>query len=76
MKEFLNPDGETYNGLAALASLTGLSEDEIEWAWLRIKELTFSKEYDKEEVQEIIARERILKPWLSNNGEPHAIYPE
>lgn len=38
MERHRNPDG-TYNGVAALAELTGLSEEEIRWSWERSKEL-------------------------------------
>lgn len=38
MEKHRNPDG-TYNGVAAMAELSGLSEEEIEWTWKRAKEL-------------------------------------
>lgn len=34
---FKNPDGNTYNGLKLLAQLSGLSEDEVQKAWDRVK---------------------------------------
>lgn len=38
MEKHRNPDG-TYNGITALAELSGLSEEEIRWTWERAKEL-------------------------------------
>lgn len=38
MEKHRNPDG-TYNGVTAMAELSGLSEEEIKWAWERAKEL-------------------------------------
>lgn len=38
MEKHRNPDG-TYNGVSALAELSGLSQEEIRWTWERGKEL-------------------------------------
>ena len=38
MEKHRNPDG-TYNGVTAMAELSGLSEEEIKWSWERAKEL-------------------------------------
>jgi ribosomal protein L17 len=41
-----NPDG-TYNGVKAMAQLSGLSEEEIRWTWERAKELRTAGVVDK-----------------------------
>jgi hypothetical protein len=38
MDDIRNSDG-TYNGVKAMAQLSGLSEEEIRWTWERAKEL-------------------------------------
>jgi hypothetical protein len=34
---FKNPDGKTYNGVAFMAALTGLPEEEIRAEWEKVK---------------------------------------
>ena len=56
MNEFKNSDG-TYNGVKALASLSGLSEQEILKSFNRIKELK-SLGHTTEQIKEIMKKER------------------
>lgn len=55
MEQFKNPDG-TYNGIKAMASFSGLSEDEVRWTFDRVKELK-SQGISKDEVTRIIKEE-------------------
>lgn len=65
MKQFLNPDGKTYNGIKALAFISGLSEAEIEWTANRLKQLIVFQNKTKEEARQIIKQECKNKPWLN-----------
>lgn len=56
-----NGDG-TYNGIAVLSKLSGLSYDEIEWMAKRTMELR--GQYSKETVVAMIKDEARSKPWL------------
>ncbi len=55
MEQFKNSDG-TYNGIKAMASFSGLSEDEVRWTFDRVKELK-SQGISKDEVTRIIKEE-------------------
>lgn len=60
-----NPDG-TYNGVAAMARMSGLSEDEVAWTFNRIQRLMGREKRSKEETLAIVAEEAKLKPWIKS----------
>lgn len=62
--KYRNPDG-TYNGIAALAELSGLFEAEIRWTFIRLKELMTSQGLSREQALAIVKGEAADKPWLS-----------
>jgi hypothetical protein len=61
MEEFKNPNG-TYNGVKMMAKISGLSEDEILWTWIRARELHTSG-VGKEQIVDILKSEAKNKPW-------------
>lgn len=61
MNKYRNKDG-TYNGAAALADFSGLTQEEILWTFTRSKEL-YSEGLTKEQVLRIIKEEGKTKPW-------------
>lgn len=63
MKQWLNPDGKTYNGAQMLADLTGLTMAEITWTAARLKQLMTIQGMGKEEAKYIVSEESKLKPW-------------
>ena len=56
-----NRDG-TYNGAQLLASVSGLSVEEIKWTWNRMKDLRQSGK-SGDEAKAIIAEEVKSRPW-------------
>lgn len=64
--DFRNPDG-TYNGVKMFASMSGLSEAEIQWTFLRIKAL-YAEGKTKQEAKAIVASEAKSKPWVRTDG--------
>jgi len=62
LDEFKNADG-TYNGVAFLAALSGLSEVEIKWTADRLKQLMHVEKKSKEEATGIVKEEAKTKPW-------------
>lgn len=59
-----NPDG-TYNGVAILAELSGLSTAEVAWTAARLKQLMTIEGKPREEAVEIVCEEGLAKPWMS-----------
>lgn len=57
--KFRNPDG-SYNGVAYIAALSGLSEAEITWSWARAKELRDAGK-STEELKAILKSEAAAK---------------
>jgi hypothetical protein len=51
-----NPDG-TYNGVKAMAQLSGLTEEEIRWTWERAMELRTAGVLDKDVMAAQLKRE-------------------
>jgi hypothetical protein len=62
MSKYQNPDG-TYNGVAFMAAMSGLSEDEILWTWERAKALKAAG-HDEKFVADKLREEGLKKPWL------------
>jgi len=52
-----------YDGVAMLASLTGLSKAEIEWTWSRMRYLRQVEGRTPEEAKRIVTQEGKAKPW-------------
>lgn len=61
--KYKNPDGKTYNGVALLADISGLSQAEIRWTADRLKHLMHVEKRSKDEAKEIVRREAAGKPW-------------
>ena len=61
--QFRNQDG-TYDGVAALASLTGLSYAEVAWSAQRIKHLLTTTNLSRQEVVKQVRKEAESKPWI------------
>lgn len=62
MEQFRNPNG-TFNGVKAMAAMTGLSEAEIAWTADRIKHLMHVQKKPKAEALAIVREEGKDKPW-------------
>lgn len=62
MEKHRNPDG-TYNGVAVMSEMTGLSPAEIRWTFERIKHLIHAEGKDKEAAKAIVKAECVNKPW-------------
>jgi uncharacterized protein YoaH (UPF0181 family) len=62
MSKHQNPDG-TYNLVTYLASLTGLSEAEVQWTALRIQHLMKTEGKSKDEAKAIVKEEGKSRPW-------------
>lgn len=60
-----NPDGKTYNGVALLSELSGLTQAEIAWTANRLKHLIQVEKKSKAEAKEIVKRESRSFPWLA-----------
>lgn len=58
---FRNPDG-TYNGIKALAQISGLSEAEIAWTADRLRALLKAGK-SKDEAKAIVRAEAVSRPW-------------
>lgn len=61
MSDFRNENG-TYNGVAALAAITGIDPAEVEWTAKRIQALTKAG-VPKPYILAIVKAERKNKPW-------------
>jgi len=63
-EKYRNSDGKTYNGVAMMADLTGLSREEIAWTANRIKQLIHQEGKSKEQAVVIVKEEGKSKPWI------------
>ena len=63
-EKYKNSDGETYNGVAMMSELTGLSQEEIMWTANRIKQLIHQESKTKDEAVAIVKEECKSKPWI------------
>ena len=63
-EKYKNSDGETYNGVAMMSELTGLSQEEIMWTANRIKQLIHQEGKTKDEAVAIVKEEGKSKPWI------------
>lgn len=64
-----NPDG-TYNGVAIMAELSGLTQAEVAWTFGRLKQLMTIERRPREEAKAIVQSEARSKPWLSTVDKP------
>lgn len=62
---YKNPDG-SYNGIAILADLSGLSEAEIRWTAERLRHLMRVEGKTPEEAKAIVRVEAADRPWEQN----------
>lgn len=74
IEQFKNADGSTYNGAAMLASLTGLSQVEIDWTAKRLQDLIRDEHCSKAQALAIVKAERASKPWLHQSGNATAAF--
>lgn len=58
-----NADG-TYNGVTAMAELSGLSTAEIRWTFDRLKHLMHVDGMTKDAAKEVVKAEATSRPWL------------
>lgn len=63
LAESKNPDG-TFNGIKALAVMSGLDEAEIAWMADRMRFLIHTQGKNKSEAKSIVTNEARAKPWL------------
>lgn len=63
LEEFRNPDGKTYNGVAMLACLSGLSEAEVAWTAARVRRLMIDDGLSRGEALERVKAEAKSRPW-------------
>lgn len=68
LERYRNPDGKTFNGVALLAELSGLSQAEIAWTAARLKELMTVQRVDREVAKRMVKLEATLKPWETHKG--------
>ena len=59
-----NPDG-TYNGVTAMAELSGLSTAEIRWTFDRLNHLMHVEGLAKEAAKDVVRAEAAGRPWLA-----------
>lgn len=64
IKQFQNSDG-TYNGVALMSAVTGLSQAEIKWTFDRVKYLKQVEGKSKAEIAAILREECRATPWES-----------
>lgn len=57
----------TYNGVTAMAELTGLSAAEIKWTFERLRQLMHVDKKPKDEALVIVKEEAKGKPWLAQS---------
>lgn len=57
-----NADG-TYNGITAMAELSGLETSEIKWTFERLRTLMHKDGKTKEEAVAVVREEAKAKPW-------------
>ena len=62
MQQFRNPDG-TYDGVAMLAAMSGLSVAAVKWTADRYKTLLIEEGRDKAEAKRIVELEAKTRPW-------------
>lgn len=62
-----NPDG-TWDGIAVMCRLSGLSRAEVEWTWARVQTLN-SQGYTRKEALAKIRAERESSPWINSHGD-------
>ncbi len=60
--DFRNPDG-TYDGVAFMAAISGLSTAEVKWTFDRLRHLMVIEKRDKEDAKAIVWEEVKTKPW-------------
>lgn len=60
--EFSNGDG-TYNGVALLSRISGLSMAEVYWTANRLKHLLKVEKRTKDEAKSIVREEAKSRPW-------------
>jgi hypothetical protein len=63
-EKYKNIDGKTYNGVAMMSELTGISQEEIAWTATRIKQLIHQEGKTKDEAVAIVREEGKSKPWI------------
>jgi hypothetical protein len=64
VEKYKNSDGKTYNGVAMMSELTGLSQEEIAWIASRIQQLIHQEGKTKDEAAAIVKEESKSKPWI------------
>jgi len=65
MSAYRNADG-TWNGVAVMAAVSGLSEDEVAWTFNRIRNLMHHEKHTKDGALAIVREEAKSRPWLKN----------
>lgn len=61
-EQFKNPDGKTYNGIAAMSTVAGIPQEELAWMARRIKELTVAG-IPRADISAMVKAEAKEKPW-------------
>lgn len=62
---YRNADGKTFNGIAMMADLTGLSQAEVRWTADRLKQLMLVEGKSKDEALAIVKAEAADRPWAA-----------
>jgi len=60
---YRNADGKTFNGVAMMADLTGLSQAEVRWTAERLRQLMHADGKSKAEALAIVKAEACHRPW-------------
>ena len=60
--QFKNPDGKTYNGVAAMSAFSGIPQAELAWMAKRIQALV-KVGMPRAEISTVIKAEAKSKPW-------------
>lgn len=61
-EQFKNPDGKTYNGVAAMSAFSGIPQAELAWMAKRIQALVKAGT-PRAEISALIKAEAKGKPW-------------
>ena len=60
--QFRNPDGKTYNGVAAMVAVTGIPPDEMAWMAKRIQALVKAGT-PRGQISRMVKEEAKARPW-------------
>lgn len=67
--KYLNADGKTYNGVALLSDLSGLSRAEVTWTFERLRYYLREQGLPKDIAKRLVAQECKSRPWEKHDAQ-------